>query len=48
MCSKIWVIAQSGKEASNESTDFEKWANGVHFVRKAESEVDEGDLVAVR
>lgn len=48
MCSKIWVIAQSGKEASNESTDFEKWANGVHVVRKAESDIDGGDSVAVR
>ena len=28
MCSKIWVIAQSGKEASNERTDLQKWAMG--------------------
>ena len=28
--------------------NFQAWTSGVHFVRKAESEIDGGDLVGIR
>ena len=39
------TVGQRGIEWENRSLEV---GNGVHVVRKAESEVDEGDLVAVR